>query len=325
MRPRSSRSHSTHVPADSMMASTPHVFCRPVARRRWGRSPPRLAALKPGRPVAHAQVEHAPGPEGGLGRPGRRAPLPDERRLLVPGDPADDRRARQMRPPRPRRPTSPRSPAARRVGIAQRRRAPGVVPPRPVAAQEPGDPGVGGVGDVQGASRQRPRHPGVDRAEAQVAPGSGRDRPCRAASPAWWHDSLGPPGCPVACSSRHVPTVRRSCQPMPGPPAHRWHGPTRRSDARWLAIAHPCDRSRGPTGLARATRARPSPWRWRRTPRARARATTGAPPRDGRGRWRRRAAPHRLRTPEVPTSTTRIRSRPRGLTERARAGPACLD
>ena len=42
-------------------------------------------------------------------------------------------------------------------------------PRRAVGGQQTGDRGVGRVGDVDGAARQHPRDPRVDRAEAQVA------------------------------------------------------------------------------------------------------------------------------------------------------------
>ena len=70
MIPRSSRSHSTQVPADSMMASIPQVTAPAAApgddRDGPGRSPDGL-----GRSVgSEALVEHAAGAEGGLGLTG---------------------------------------------------------------------------------------------------------------------------------------------------------------------------------------------------------------------------------------------------------------
>ena len=82
-----------------------------------------------------------------------------------------------------------------------------------------GDPGVGGVGHVERApADEGPGHPGVDGAEAELA-ALGADR----SGSAWSRmaatlvaEALGATRMPSAWSSRQVPTVRRSCQPMPG-------------------------------------------------------------------------------------------------------------
>ena len=61
-------------------------------------------------------------------------------------------------------------------------------------------------------------------------------------------DSLGATRMPWSRSTRHVPTVRRSCQPRPGPtgsPLARSHTMV---EARWLAIPTPA------TGPARVER-----------------------------------------------------------------------
>ena len=83
------------------------------------------------------------------------------------------RGARAGRSPRRRRLSSARWSARRPSGSAARPGSPG--PTRCVRADQAGDAGVGGVGDVQGAARQGPSRPGVDRAEAQLA--SARSRP----------------------------------------------------------------------------------------------------------------------------------------------------
>ena len=79
MRPRSSRSHSTHVPAESMTASVPQVVLPPTRKATMGKVPawPR-AGRAGGCAGARALVEHAPGAEGGLGQAGQRAALADE-------------------------------------------------------------------------------------------------------------------------------------------------------------------------------------------------------------------------------------------------------
>ena len=92
-----------------------------------------------------------------------------------------------------------------------------VVPARVIGARlQPGDRGVGRVGHVRRALGERPRDPRVDGAEAQVAVAAGIES---------WSSShctlvadwFGATRKPSARSARHAPTVRRSCQPSPGP------------------------------------------------------------------------------------------------------------
>ena len=123
-----------------------------------------------------------------------------------------------------------------------------------------GDGGVGGVGDVErvgagrGAAREGPGHPGVDRAEAELAPLGpgplGVDRRRGWPSP-WWPTRWGPAGCPR-------PAGRGRSRPCAGPASRcpaRAARPVARShtmvEARWLAMPTP------PTGppSARAARA----------------------------------------------------------------------
>ena len=65
-------------------------------------------------------------------------------------------------------------------------------------------------------------------------------------------EALGARWRPWAWKARHIPTVRRSCQPTPGPTG----SPVRRShrivDARWLVMPTPAT---GPPQPARASRA----------------------------------------------------------------------
>ncbi len=91
-----------------------------------------------------------------------------------------------------------------------------VVPVTPVEVDQAGDRGVGQVGHVQLAARQLPGDPRVGRAEAQVAGPVGVvgvEQPGRP----WWPTGSGPAAGPRPASTRHSPTVRRSCQPSAGP------------------------------------------------------------------------------------------------------------
>ena len=153
----------------------PQVACRPTRKATIGKVPASPAAGRRGRSAgAGALVEHAAGAEGGLGQAGQRAPLPDKGSLLVAGDAADWRRACQG---------VGVADEARGVDDARQHRAwdaqpleQWLVPVHGGRVHQGGDGGVGGVGDVQGlaavgrAARDDPGHPGVDRAEAQLAP-----------------------------------------------------------------------------------------------------------------------------------------------------------
>ena len=97
MSPRSSRSHSTLLPADSMIASTPHVMAPPRDHAAIGNVPWWLRAAVAGGSVAVADVEHAAGAERDLGPAGPDAALADERALLVADEGGDRRGAGQRR------------------------------------------------------------------------------------------------------------------------------------------------------------------------------------------------------------------------------------
>ena len=125
IRPRSSRSHSTFVPADSMIASTPHVSDPPRDQATIGYVPCSLALRRRRRFRPAADVEHPTGAERDLGHaPARRSP---GRRAT----PAGRRRGRRSagcrggRSPRRRRRTSRPAAAAdrpaRRAGRARAR------------------------------------------------------------------------------------------------------------------------------------------------------------------------------------------------------------
>ena len=141
-------------------------------------------------------------------------------------------------------------------------------------------------------------------------------------------DAFGASRMPSACRTRHVPTVRRSCQPMPGAtglPVARSHTMV---DALWLAM--PTASTGPPSWSAVAATSR--------TASAITEASNSTRPGAGEsgstGAWctcvtdasgRTTAA----RTPEVPTSTTRtlppLPLTTRGTARTGRAGRVCPD
>ena len=210
-----------------------------------------------------------PVPKVALASPRRVQPWPDERRLLVAGHAAQHRRPGQG---------GRRSQHARGVddlgqhghGNAQARRAPWRSSGRRRAR------GARSRRRWSGRSRAgRPprasRPPRCRRCRSTgrgCASGSARSR----SMPSLVADSLGATRMPCARRARQMPTVRRSCQPMPGPtgsPVARSHTTV---EARWLAIPTPA-RPTGARASAAAWRAPPRarrrPWRRRRTRRAR--------------------------------------------------------
>ena len=168
------RSHSTLVPADSMIASTPQVTSPP---RRPGDDRERAVAgaarrSPDGRSPVHTS-SMPPVPNVIFARPGARSPgrsaTPAGRRRA-----GDQRRAGQRGGLADGADGVDDARAASPAGCASGRST-CVVPAAGVGVEQPGDRGVGAVGDVQRAVGQRPGHPRVDRAEAQVAArGSGR-------------------------------------------------------------------------------------------------------------------------------------------------------
>ena len=216
-----------------MIASTPHVAVAVPApgddRERAGR-PWRSATGRLG-PDAH--VEHAAGAERDLGHARPDAALPDERRLLVADQGGDRRRAVERTGDADDRRSSRRWRAGPARGM---RRASSTLASQPCAPRRrsPVTAGVGRVGDVKTSpSGEVPRHPGVDRADAQVA-ACDRGRPRRAGGRPWSPIRSGANRSPSPCQTRQSPTVRRSCQPRPGPTG----SPVARSqatvEARWL-------------------------------------------------------------------------------------------
>ena len=211
-------------PAESMTASVPQVAAPPTRKATIGKVPAPPCPAR-GRAVARpdALVEHAAGAEGGLGQPGPGAALADERGLLVAGDAADGRCARAVRWPRPTAPdeSTMRRQHGRRDAEPLEQR---VVPVDGRRVDQGGDRGVGGVGHVEGvgsgARRPRASRPPSCRPCRSTAR---RARPVRRSGSTASRmaitlvaDALGASRMPSAWSTRQVPTVRRSCQPMPG-------------------------------------------------------------------------------------------------------------
>ena len=231
-----------------------------------------------GRCGAHALVEHAAGAEGGLRQAGAGASLADERGLLVAGHAGDRPAAGQDGRPRRAARASRRWWGGRASGMRRRRQHLGV-PSRPVAVDKPGDPGVGGVGDVQRSRPTGSRPPRCRRCRRPARrprPGAVRvghvedGRQLGGRGVGGHPDPLGP-GARGRC-----PTVRRSCQPMPGrhgtpggPVPHDGRGPLV-GDADRLAPG------RRRPGSARPPPARPRPWPRRRTRPAPGRRVSGS-------------------------------------------------
>ena len=111
-----------------------------------------------------------------------------------------------------------------------------VVPSVAVAVHEAGDAGVGQVGDVELRRSRASTRSTCRRCRSRGRRGCARDRPCRAGTRASWPTGSERTGCPAAASTRHMPAVRRSCHPTPGPTG----SPVARSqtivDARWFAM-----------------------------------------------------------------------------------------
>ena len=123
-----------------------------------------------------------------------------------------------------------------------------------------------GVGDVErvgpaAAPPERIQATQLSTVPKQSSPGSARARSGSTSSRmaiTLVADALGASRMPSACSTRHVPTVRRSCQPMPGATRRaRWPAPTRWSrPAGWRC-------RRRPPGRRRPARPGPPPGRRR--------------------------------------------------------------
>ena len=315
MRPRSSRSHSTQVPAESMTASVPQVAVPPTPEGHD----------REGAGAAPAGRGRAPGRRRCTGRacrrcrrwpwPGRAACSPGRR-----GRPAGRRRCRRWGARRSGRGRGRRGPRSRRcAGSIGRRDAQPLeqwLVPVDRGRVAPGAVTAAFVASVTWSASRPPSAPPESVQATQVStvpkhssPGSARARSGSTSSRmaiTLVADALGASRMPSACSARQVPTVRRSCQPMPGAERLcRWPVPTRWSrPAGWRCprpSTGPPSARRGPghrqhgaghdarrrtrPGRARACRAAPATW------------CTCSTVASGRT--------IAARTPEVPTSTTR--------------------
>ena len=128
------------------------------------------AVLRLRRAITGLHQEEAAGAIGGLGRAGTEACLPEERRLLVPGN-ARDRHSRRYWADRagPRPHTGGREHLWQyRCGYVERRQQL-IVPRQAMEIEEQGARGVGGVGGVEPPAGQLPDQPRVHRAEGDLA------------------------------------------------------------------------------------------------------------------------------------------------------------
>ena len=265
MMPRSSRSHSTHVPAESMTASTPQVWCPARCQATMGKVPAPPRRTKPGRSSPTHRSSIPPVPKVALASPGRVQPCPTSEACWSPAMPQMAGAPGQRARPRPPGPTSRRWRGRTDRGM---RSASSMASSQsaPSAAEQPGDPGVGGVGDVQGPpdSVQATQVSTVPKHRSRVRSGSAMSRSMASLVA----DSLGATAMPWSRSTRQVPTVRRSCQPEAGPdglPAgavpHDGRGPL-------VGDAHPGHGAGLAAARRRPPRARRRPWPRRRTRRS---------------------------------------------------------
>ncbi len=307
MMPRSSRSHSTLVPAARMIPSQPHVSSPSRRQATIGNDPPSARRSDGGRVGPRQTSSMPPVPNVTFVMPGRTQPWPGQRALLV-ADQGGDRAAPARRRPRPgpwpRRPgrRCRRAPAGRPPGCAASRApcrtsrsASGVS--RPVVAALDGSVTCSAPPDRCQATHVST----VPTTRSRLRSGS-------AASSRWRAlvaDSLGASVTPSPCRTRQSPTVRRSCQPRPGPtgsPVARSHTMV---DARWLVMP---TAATGPpsASAARATSSAASAIS------VASNSTRPGAGEEGRtGRWWTAATvasgrTTAARTPDVPTSTTRI-------------------
>ena len=203
---------------------------RRATRRRSGTCRARRAGPTPGASAPRHTSSMPPVPNVILARPGAHAALADQRALLVADEGGDRRAPGQRRAPRRRRRSCRRRSGSTPAGMPSGREHVRRSTPMPSAAQQAGDGGVGVVGDVDRAAGQRPRQPGVDGAEAQVAVARRRRRG-RAATPASWPTGSAPargrarpwPRCtrrPCAGPASRAPA--RSARRSPGPTRSWW-------------------------------------------------------------------------------------------------------
>ena len=257
--PRSSRSHSTQVPAESITASMPQVALRRrPGRPRSGRCRRRPAPARVGGlsgPVHWSSMP--PVPKVALARPGRVQPWPTSEACWSPAMPqmggAPGRAV--AAPMAPDESTMRRQHGRRDAEPLEQRRRPSrwsagstsAVTAALVAS-------VTWRASALSPPREGPGHPGVDRAEAELAalgPGAiGVDRVEDGHRP-WWPTRWAPGGSPR-------PAARGRCRRCAGPASRcpvRRAVPVARShtmlEARWLAMPTPAT---GPPSRSAALR-----------------------------------------------------------------------
>ena len=230
--PRSSRSHSTQLPADIMIASIPQVSLPLRLHATIGKVPPGPRRGKPGRSSPTHRSSIAPVPKVALARPGRTQPWPTSEACWSPASPRWAERPAGRWPLRTRRwsPLGGRTPCGMRKHLEHRSSSHSAALPsrRPVTARL-----------VRSETCTPPRESVQATQESTVPAHRSRDRSGSAMSSstasfvALW---FGARRMPCACRARQNPTVRRSCHPIPGPtgsPVARSHDTV---EARWLLI-----------------------------------------------------------------------------------------
>ena len=282
---------------------------------------PRAAGA--GRPAPTHWSSMPPVPKVALACPGRVHPWPMREACWSPAMPAMGGRPGEDCGRAGRRRTSPRWSGIIACGDAQRLEHLGSHP-EPSPRRRPVTAGVGGIGDVEARRRTASMPPRCRPCRRQLAPlrpdPVGVGPSSRAATLV--AEALGASRIPWPWSSRQVPTVRRSCQPSPGPtgtPVARSHTMV---DARWLAMPTAVDRPAGGQAGRGHLDHGFGHGHGVELHQARGRGCRAGPARGGCASTVPSGRTTAPRTPEVPTSTTRM------LTARAprrtgRAGPAC--
>ena len=318
MMPRSSRSHSTHVPAESITASTPQVRRPARCHATMGKVPAVPRRAKAGRPSPTHRSSMPPVPKVAFASPGRVQPCPTSDACWSPamphttGDPVNAVAA----------PTAPDESTMAGSTVGGMRRASRMAwsHPDPSAASSPVTPAL--VASVTCSAPPDSVHTTqestVPTHRSRVRSGSAMSR----SMDTLVADSLGATRRPCSRRTRQVPTVRRSCHPMPGPtgsPVLRSHTIV---EARWLAMPTPSTGPPSPSAPAATSS----------TASAMARASNSTKPGAGddgsTGTCRPcSTAPSgrttAARTPEVPTSTTRMPLTASGPLRTVTAGRAC--
>ena len=178
---------------------------------------PRAAWAGRGRSPAHWS-SMPPVPKVALACPGRVHPCPMREACWSPAMPAMVGRPGEDRPRLRAAPDESTMVGSIASGMRSASSM-SVLHPDAVAPEESGDTGVGGVGDVE-PPPDRVHATQVSTVPKASSPRSARDRSGSALSSraaTLVAEALGATRIPWPWSSRQVPTVRRSCQPSPGP------------------------------------------------------------------------------------------------------------